>query len=186
MLDPVSGRVSVERSRYSALENVIRMDERVDDTRYCRIFHHEMGHYIDQKMGHVSASSGFRSALGFDRMLYIGPEGEKRITDLLKETAGTRQAYLNGAFSDILSAALYNDTRILEWYHNNQQARYYQHDNPYWDGRKGPSQAAEGEIFANLFMLHTERNDRALGILETYFPSLTKEFERLVKYRSNL
>lgn len=172
------GEYEVERSHYCQEKNAIYLDERKDDEEYAITFRHEYGHFIDAQLGRPSLKENFSMAIQadffwYDRNTLIGSENlQKMLKELEQE-----EIFDSRYFSDILSGMFHNDRIIRECYDRNGVA-FYSHSNYYWAGLKGPQNAVEREIFANLVALYAENNEEIVNFFEKHFPNISKQFKK--------
>lgn len=166
------GRIAYGVCHYSPDSGSIFMNPEYDDEEYAEVFGHEYGHFVDDKLGDISSTSEFRTAMQEDMQKFLGQEGTTLKSEMLDDLASTDAIY-DRAVSDILSGMFLNDEDIERRYMDEGVA-YYSHSNEYW--QNGPDNAVGKEFFANAFRIYSDgtRSDSA-EFIEKYFPNISAE-----------
>ena len=166
------GRIAYGVCHYSPDSGSIFMNPEYDDEEYAEVFGHEYGHFVDDKLGDISSTSEFRTAMQEDMQKFLGQEGTTLKSKMLDDLASTDAIY-DRAVSDILSGMFLNDEDIERRYMDEGVA-YYSHSNEYW--QNGPDNAVGKEFFANAFRIYSDgtRSDSA-EFIEKYFPNISAE-----------
>ncbi len=157
------------------------MDERVDDGEYAETFKHELGHYIDDKMGCPSCDEEFTCAIQADLDRYISAStGIGALGGMLGELMES-PALDNRYLSDVFSAMFHgSDTarqrNAVETAYNALGIPIYGHEADYWTGRKGPQNAVQLEVFADMFAILAENDSETVRFVEKWFPNTTSRF----------
>ncbi len=159
---------------YDLLEKKIRMESDMDDAEYAEVFSHEYGHFVDDKLGGVSDTYEFRSAMAEDLAQYdrTTESGRRSFDEMMSELMETDAAY-DRAVSDCMSAYFRNDPEIVQRYWD-EGVDYYSHRNEYWD-RSGNREA---EIYANAFSMMAQDNEASCEFMKKYFPKTWEQFRK--------
>lgn len=183
VVEQYSGEVTIQdeigRSHYTPREGKIYMNQCYDDAEYNEVFKHEFGHYIDHKLGWISAKKEFVDAFKADCDKYSLPTGEcaDNTSILINDLMSGSTAKYDRCISDILSATFYNDTKIRLAY-DQEGLSYYSHNNGYWfEGRN-----RENEVFANMFAIYSnsDTNSDSVRFIETKFPNVSRAFNKIM------
>lgn len=172
------GNYVYEPCHFDSYDGKIRMKPIYGDEQYVRVFSHELGHFIDYFKGDLSGKEEFELAISADMRkfrMYGGEyEKEKMLMDLAKN-----DALFSPLTSDILSGCFHNDERIYSFYKKETYGgEPYGHENEYWDEVKGPRNALQKEVFANLFSAYAGvASAEEIEFLEKYFPETTSQFK---------
>lgn len=185
--DEETGELKDITSHYcsSFTERCIVMNRKNQNDEYGVVFRHEYGHYIDDAIGRYSEDKEFREAFQMDKENFDNSKDkgisnvEKMLQDLSENTAAFESRYI----SDILSAIMMNDTKVRNFYADNQRP-FYKHSDAYWLEN---NENIHNEVFANLFAIYTENNSNVISFSEKWFPSLSCHFrygiEKEVEYK---
>jgi len=83
--------------------------------------------------------------------------------------------------SDIFSAMFHKADAARQW--NAVETAYstlgvpiYGHEADYWTGRNGPENAAQLEIFADMFAIFTENAPETIRFVEKWLPNIANRF----------
>ena len=172
------GSLKQECCHYSPSDDIIRMKPNYDNGEYAEVFRHEYGHFADSKLGNLSTSDDFIKAMNDDMARFAN---DNSLKGKMLDDLASNSAIEDRCVSDILSGSFNNDPEIIDRY-KDECVDYWKHENDYWSGAKGPSNARERETFANMFSVYSgrERNE-SISFLEKYYPSTTKQFKSYFK-----
>ena len=179
-LSPTRG-IEIEEPCFDPKDKSIHMDERVDDDEYAETFKHELGHFIDDKLGCPSCKEEFASAICADLDRFRSASiGILALEKMLKEL-GESPALENRYLSDIFSAMFYSNDTVRQWdsvrrEYDRQGVSIYGHDFDYWTGRDGPENATQLEIFADLFAIFAENDLETIRFVEKWLPNSANRF----------
>lgn len=179
-LSPTRG-IEIEEPCFDPKDKTIHMDERVDDDEYAETFKHELGHYIDDKMNCPSCKEEFTCAIqaDLDRFTSVST-GIGTLGDMLgdlTESSAMESRYL----SDIFSAMFHKANTARQW--NAVETAYstlgvpiYGHETDYWLSRKGPENAVQLEVFADMFAILAENDSETVQFVEKWLPNTARRF----------
>lgn len=173
--------IEIEEPCFDPKNKVIHMDERVDDDEYAETFKHELGHFVDDKMGCPSCLEEFSCAIQADLDRFISVStGIGMLGDMLGELIES-PALENRYLSDIFSAMFHEADAARQW--NAVKTAYdalgvpiYGHEADYWTGRKGPENAVQLEVFADMFAILSENNSETVQFVEKWLPNTASRF----------
>lgn len=179
-LSPTGG-IEIEEPCFDPKDKIIHMDESVDDDEYAETFKHELGHFIDDKMGCPSCSEEFTCAIQADLDRFMSAStGIGMLGDMLGELMKS-PALEDRYLSDIFSAMFHEADAVRQW--NAVETTYnavgvpiYGHEADYWTGRKGPKNAVQMEIFADMFAILSENNSEIVQFVERWLPNTVSRF----------
>jgi len=165
-----------EVSHYDPNDKTIRMNEQYDNDEYADVFKHELGHYMDDKLGWPSEDPDFINSVASDVMKYDkkDPSGMVNRDNMLDDLFSNEDAAYDRGVSDILSGMFRNDPDIVERY-NSEFVDYYHHSDQYWDYKNN----RENEIFANMFNIYSTNNENVVKFVENHFPDTSSQFRRI-------
>lgn len=184
-ISPTRG-IEIEEPCFDPEDKVIHMDERVDDDEYAETFKHEFGHFIDDRMGCLSCKEGFRSAIQSDLDQFtFASIGIRTLGEMLGELLES-SALENRYLSDIFSAMFYGNDTARHWnavttVYKSLGVPIYGHDVDYWTGRDGPENAAQLEIFADMFAIFAENAPETVRFVEKWLPNTVNQFRNELK-----
>ena len=179
-LSPTRG-IEIEEPCFDPKDKVIHMDERVDDDEYAETFKHELGHFIDDKMGCPSCSEEFTCAIQADLDHFMSAStGIGTLGTMLGELMNS-PALEDRYLSDIFSAMVYEVDAARQW--NAVKTAYdalgvpvYGHEADYWTGQAGPKNAVQLEVFADMFAILSENNLETVQFVEKWLPNTASRF----------
>lgn len=165
-------------------DGAIYMDEHVDNDEYAEIFKHELGHFIDEKMGCPSCEENFGCAIWADIDWFISAESGVKTLGMMLGELSSSSAMDNRYLSDILSAMFHSTRR--QW--NAVMTTYdtlgvpvYGHEANYWTGKKRPENAVQLEVFADIFAIYVENDPETIRFVKKWFPNITNRFSSDLK-----
>ena len=169
------GNRKKEPCHYSETKKYIAMHDEMTDAEYVDVFHHEIGHFIDDILNRPSTNSLFIDA--FDTVAkHFDPntlEGKKELNDMLDDAFSTGAAY-DRNISDIISALTMNNSFVVKRFFDENVA-FYSHGNDYWNRVNSNGSYAgmrEKDSFANIFAIETGNYRISTNFAERWFPEL--------------
>lgn len=177
----LAGKIEVDEPCFNPHDGAIYMDERVDDDEYAEILKHELGHFIDEKMGCPSCKEDFQFAMQADLEQFTSAStGISALGEMLGELMES-PVMENRYLSDIFSAMFYGaDTarqrNAVVTAYNALGVPVYGHEINYWTGKNGSRNAAQLETFADMFAIFTENNSETVQFVKKWFPNITNCF----------
>ncbi len=171
----------MEEPYFNPKDHTIHMDERVDNDEYAETFKHELGHFIDDKMNYPSCKEGFTCAVqaDLDRFMSVST-GISTLGDMLGELVES-SALDNRYLSDIFSAMFHEPNaarqmNAIKTAYSAQGVPIYGHETDYWTGRKGPENAVQLEVFADMFAIFVENDSETVQFIDKWFPNTANRF----------
>ena len=175
-----NGKWVIESCHYDESDNLIRMDEHLDDDSYTEIFRHEMGHFIDDKIGASLYTDELEQAIEADYYWYnLNTKNGRANLQKMLGNMQSSSAYYCHYYSDILSGIFRNSDVVRNAWEDNGDA-YWGHKSEYWNETEGPNNAVRREIFADLFAIYAENNQETVLFVERAFPNTTARFKMII------
>lgn len=184
-LSPTRG-IEIEEPCFDPKDKAIHMDERVDDDEYAETFKHELGHFIDDKIGCPSCDEEFTYAIQADMDRYMSAgTGIGTLGNMLGELMES-PALENRYLSDIFSAMFHGTDAARQWNaikmaYDAQGVPVYGHELAYWTEQDGPKNAVQLEAFADMFAIFAENDPETIQFVEKWLPNTTNRFRAELK-----
>lgn len=172
----------MEEPCYDPVDGTIHMDEQVDDEEYAETFKHELGHFIDDKLDCPSCKEDFVFAIQADLDQFASAStGIITLGQMLGELVES-PALENRYLSDIFSAMFHDDNTARQWNaiattYDTLGVPVYGHEIDYWTGQKGPKNATQLEIFADMFAIFAENDPNTVQFVGKWLPNIANRFK---------